>query len=155
MPKVTVDGLDGIQASFEQLARADDETVYTILQAAADVYVPALRDRLEQLLKPLAQRTGQLQAAISVFRRTGDGGPYLLIYPSGGRAKPRKTDRTSTRQGKKSKPADNAAVGFLLEYGTPRMPALHWMERTVEERSGEATAAAQAALDAWVTSLGL
>ena len=148
MPKVTVHGMDGLQTAFEQLARADDETVWTILQAAADVYVPALRDKLEQILKPISQRTGQLQPAISVFRRKDDSGPFLVIYPSGGRTKQKKTDRTSTRQGKHSKPADNAAVGFLLEYGTGRMDALHWMERIVEERSGEATAAAQAALNA-------
>ena len=155
MPKVTVHGMDGLQTAFAQLAMADDETVYSILQAAADVYVPALRDKLQELLKPLGARTGQIQEAIKVFRRKEDGDPILLIYPAGPRSKPRKTDRTSTRQGKHSKPADNATVGFLLEYGTARMPALHWMHNTVEEKASEATAAAQAALEAWVSSLGL
>lgn len=155
MPKISMDGLDGLQASFEQLAQADDETIYTILQAAADVYIPALTERLDQLLHP--GHTGQLQKSIQAFRRAGkeSGEPYLLIYPEGPRRKDRKTDRTSTRQGKKSKTADNATVGFLLEYGTPRMDALHWMEQTIESKAGEAMAAAQAALDRWITSLGL
>ena len=49
----------------------------------------------------------------------------------------------------------NAEVAYVLEYGTPRMAARHWMETANEEASDEVVAAEAAVWDDYLKSMNL
>ena len=98
------------------------------------------------------KRTGQLIESVKAARKKGET-PIVAITPKGKRkgayTGQRKTHGGGTYQG------TNAEVAYVLEYGTPRMAATHWMETTNEEASDEVVAAEAAVWDDYLKSLNL
>ena len=98
------------------------------------------------------KRTGQLIESVKAARKKGES-PIVAITPKGKRkgayTGQRKTHGGGTYQG------TNAEVAYVLEYGTPRMAATHWMETTNEEAGDEVVAAEAAVWDEYLKSLNL
>ncbi len=143
-------GMDELNISLAQLAQTPEETQYSMLEAGAAVLVEKWKEALQNM-----KRTGQLLESIKAKRKKGDA-PIVSVAPQGKRknaytGKRRKHDGSSggTYQG------TNAEVAYVLEYGTPRMAARHWMETANEEASDEVVAAEAAVWDEYLNSLNL
>lgn len=155
MAKFSFNGVDEISADFEQLATLSDDEKLSVLRPAGKL----LKGKyVEKIKSKFTQRTGDLAGSITIEERTGDTGAYLHITPKGkhrgsgtGRRKRRK-GRTGSN-GRYS--GSNAEVAYILEYGSPRIPASHWMEETNEEQADNVAEAQQQAWDDLLTKKGL
>lgn len=147
MPKFMTRGMDELILSLEQLATTPEETQYSILEAGASALIPRWKETLQSM-----KRTGQLIESIKAARKKGET-LIVAITPKGKRkgayTGQRKTHGGGTYQG------TNAEVAYVLEYGTPRMAATHWMETTNEEAGDEVVAAEAAVWDDYLKSLNL
>lgn len=147
MAKFSTRGVDELTLSLEQLAITPEETQYSILEAGASALIPRWKETLQSM-----KRTGQLIESVKAARKKGET-PIVAITPKGKRkgayTGQRKTHGGGTYQG------TNAEVAYVLEYGTPRMAATHWMETTNEEASDEVVAAEAAVWDDYLKSLNL
>lgn len=147
MAKFSTRGVDELTLSLEQLATTPEETQYSILEAGASALIPRWKETLQSM-----KRTGQLIESVKAARKKGET-PIVAITPKGKRkgayTGQRKTHGGGTYQG------TNAEVAYVLEYGTPRMAATHWMETTNEEASDEVVAAEAAVWDDYLKTLNL
>lgn len=94
--------------------------------------------------------------SLTIQKKSDDDGGYAYIYlkgkhPGSGTGKRKRKDGRSN--GKYS--GTNAEVGYILEYGSPRIPAQHWMENSNEEAADEVIAVQQEAWDELLTKKGL
>lgn len=147
MPKFMTRGMDELILSLEQLATTPEETQYSILEAGASALIPRWKETLQSM-----KRTGQLIESIKAARKKGET-LIVAITPKekrkGAYTGQRKTHGGGTYQG------TNAEVAYVLEYGTPRMAATHWMETTNEEAGDEVVAAEAAVWDDYLKTLNL
>lgn len=150
MAKFSFNGIDGIMADFEELANIDDEVKYSILEAGAEVFKKHLQAllRREGHMNPTMP---QLINSITVFRKKQGSEAFVRVYPKGKRKGEKKLGKRmkksgSGRRSSGSYAGTNAEIGYILEYGSPRMPATHWMERGREESEEAVYDAMQ---DAW------
>lgn len=152
MGKFSFNGVDELSASFEQLAQLTDEDKMSVIMPAAELLVERQRQMIERLFK---QRTGDLAKSLSIQKKTGEDGAYAHIYLKG----KHRGSSTGKRKGKRRSnghySGTNAEVGYILEYGSPRIAARHWMENANEEAEDKVVAAEQAAWDDLVTKKGL
>lgn len=152
MAKFNFDGIDYISAKFEQLSQLDDEDKMSVIRPAANL----LRDRhREKILSLFKQRTGSLADSLQIEERSDENGAYAHITPKGkhpksSTGKRRKKGRSSGRYS-----GTNAEVAYILEYGSPRIPASHWMETANEESADEVIATQQASWNDLITKKGL
>lgn len=141
--------LSGLMTSLKKLSEIPDEVVEEMLMAEADVVERAQKKELRAL--GLKHPTGQLEKSITHSRQLKirrDGSRAVYVYPQG--------DRKKKGKGK-AKPATNAEVGFILEYGAPGrgIPPRPWMWTANEKCENRAIRAAQKVYDGWVDEQGL
>ena len=108
----------------------------------------ALRDKYKEKLQSLGLvLTGELADSIDFEDdTTGSNFARFIVKPFGRRKKGTRTRKSRAGpSGRKyakhnrsvaAKAISNEELGYLLEYGTPRIDATHWMQLTNEE-SGE------------------
>lgn len=153
MAKFSFNGVDEISADFEQLATLSDDEKLSVLRPAGKLLKGKF---VEKIKSKFTQRTGDLADSITIEERTGDTGAYLHITPKGkhrGSGTGKRKRKNGRSNGKYS--GTNAEVGFILEYGSPRIPASHWMEETNEEQADNVATAQQQAWDDLLTKKGL
>nr|DAL91781.1 MAG TPA: hypothetical protein [Caudoviricetes sp.] len=150
MARFTFNGIDGIIADFEELAKIDDDTKYSILEAGAEVIRTAQQNVIRRLglMNPTIP---QLINSLTISRRVGKQGGYVQVTPKGKRKNARKHGKRMKKKGDRrvssgSYAGTNTEVGYYLEYGTPRITATHWMETANEEAEADFLTAEQ---DAW------
>lgn len=152
MGKFSFNGVDELSASFEQLSQLSDEDKMSVIMPAAKLLVERQREMIQRLFK---QRTGDLADSLSIQEKSGEDGAYAHIYLKG----KHRGSSTGKRKGKRRSngrySGTNAEVGYILEHGSPRIAARHWMENANEEAEEEVVAAEQAAWDDLVTKKGL
>ena len=147
MAKFTFNGMDEISASFEQLSNISDEDKKSILMPAAEILKVRQMDKIIQMFR---QRTGDLAKSISIELKGSGEDFHAYIFPKGkhrgsSMGKRMKKGRSS---GKYS--GTNAEVAYILNYGSPRISATHWLEYANEDAEAEVIAAEQ---EAWNTLL--
>ena len=153
MAKFSFNGMDELSASFEQLSHLTDEDKMSVIMPAAKLLVERQRQKIKQLFK---QRTGDLADSLTIQEKSDEDGAYAHIYlkgkhrGSGTGKRKRKNGRSNGRYS-----GTNAEVGWILEHGSPRITARHWMESANEEAEDEVISAEQAAWDALMTKKGL
>ncbi len=152
MAKFSFNGVDTLSASFEQLSQLSDADKMGILMPAAKLLVQRQREKIEQLF---TKRTGDLADSLTIRQESGEDGAYAHIYLKG----KHRGSSTGKRKGKRRSngrySGTNAEVGYILEFGSPRIAARHWMETANEEAADDVVAAEQAAWDDLVTQKGL
>ena len=148
MPKFKCNGLDELNLDLSQLALIPDDTKFAMLEAGAAVLTAKWKEVLQSM-----KRSKKLLDSIKAKRKTGDGGPVVLVTPNGTRKSEYRGIRKTKTAGKYKK--TNAEVAYVLEYGTPRMAATHWMETANEEASDSVVAAEAAVWDEHLKSLNL
>lgn len=153
MAKFSFNGVDSLSASFEQLAQLSDQDKMSVIMPAARILLDRQREKIIQLF---TQRSGALANSLTIQEKSDDDGAYAHIYlkgkhPGSGTGKrKRKNGRSNGRYS-----GSNAEVGYILEYGSPRIAATHWMETANEEAEAEVVAAQQEAWDQLLTEKGL
>lgn len=141
-----------------------------ICLAGAEVLMQSLRDHLEATTNdPNESVRGQLAKSIKaeIYESSGS----VIVGPTGkhhGKGTGPKTreagyHRPKTGQGKSHKRKHHGMssavsaqdVGYYLEYGTPRMKAEHWMEKTLIECDDKVLEAMEDAFNDYLNSIGL
>lgn len=146
-------GLDELRLSLKEVAELPTEVVDEMLNAGADVLVPAQRRETAKLGKVGGYRnagqkrdysTGGTERAIKKGRVkiAKNGSRVLYITPAGSR----------TRHGKTTR---NAEVAFLNEFGTRTIHARGFMKAANEQSAGAVEAAEAAVYDKWLQSKNL
>lgn len=143
MAELKINGIDKLIADFEKLAKIDDDTAYTILEAGA----AALRTVQQEVIRRMGLMDPvepQLIHSLQINRKKGKNGVLVRLGPRGkrkGKKKPSKRKKGGTYAN------TNDEVGYVLEYGSPRIKARHWMSTANEEGAETCTAAMQEAWD--------
>lgn len=154
MAKFSINGMDEISASFEQLADLSDRDKLGVIMAGAQVLLQRQKEKIEALF---AQRTGDLANSLTIEEKSDDEGAFAYIYPKGkhrGSSTGKRKRKNGRSNGKYS--GTNAEVAYILEYGSPRIsPGFHWMETANEEAEDESLAAMQAAWNDVLDTKGL
>lgn len=152
MASFSFNGMDELSAGFEQLSKLSDEDKMSVIMPAARLLVERQRQKIQQLFK---QRTGDLADSLTIQEKNDEDGAYAHIYLKG----KHRGSSTGKRKGKRRSngrySGTNAEVGYILEVGSPRIAARHWMENANEEAADEVVAAEQAAWDDLITQKGL
>lgn len=153
MAKFSINGMDEISASFEQLANISDEDKLSVIMPAAQLLLQRQKD---MILSLFTQRTGDLANSLTVEERSDDDGVFAYIFlkgkhrGSGTGKRRRKNGRSNGRYS-----GSNEEIGYILNYGSPRIAATHWMDNANDEAEADVIAAQQAAWDDLVTKKGL
>ena len=106
MGKLTVNGIDALIGDFAALAKLPESVIDGILEAEADVILPAQQQEVQR------QWSGPHSLGISAksIKKTkakkGKDGRYISVYPQGTRKRGKQTTR-------------NAEIAFINEYGAP------------------------------------
>lgn len=156
MMNMRIDGLDRVQASFLQLEQISDDELWAMIEPAATL----LKERMQAVIGRLfRQRSGSLHDSIEVRRKVSKGGAvYGLVGPNDGQhPKATQGKRKPRAQGGRggSYAGTNAEVGWILEYGTSRIPGRHWMETACTEAEEDLLGLLESAWSAWLDASGM
>ena len=152
MAKFKFDGIDYISAQFEQLAQIDDDDKMSVIMPAAEY----LRDKHQEALRTVFRKlSGVLSQSVRIQRKTDENGAYAHIYPKGKHPGSGTGRRRGKRRSNGHYSGTNAEIAYILEYGSPRIAASHWMENANEEAEGEIIALQQEAWNDLLTKKGL
>lgn len=152
MANFTFNGMDELSASFEQAAQLSDEERMSVIMPGAKVLLERQREKIRTLFH---QWTGALADSLTIREKSDDDGAYANIFlkgkhPGSGTGKRRGKRRSNGRYS-----GTNAEVGYILEHGSPRIAATHWMENANEEAEEDVVAAQQEAWNELLTQKGL
>lgn len=152
MAKFSFNGMDEISASFEQLANLTDEDRLSVIMPAAQLLVERQKAKIVELFQ---QRTGDLKDSIKIKVKDDDDGSYAYISPEGKHRGSSTGKRKGKRRSNGKYSGTNGEIGYILNYGSPRISATHWLENANEEAEEEVIAAQQEAWNDLVTKKGL
>lgn len=156
MAKFSFNGMDKISASFEQLAQITDEDKEPVLRAGANVFAEY---QIEKIKAWFIQRSGDLADSITIQIEGAGEDFHAHIYPKGkhkgssiGRRMKKENGR---RRSSGNYSGTNAEVAYILNYGSPRIAATHWLEYANEEAEEEAMEDMEYAWDEVLEAKGL
>ena len=152
MAKFSFNGMDELSASFEDMVQLTDEERMSVIMPGAQVLVERQRGKIQSVFK---QRTGALADSITIREKTDDYGAYANIFLKGKHPGSSTGKRRGKRRSNGKYSGTNAEVGYILEYGSPRIAATHWMENANEEAAAEVVNAQQEAWDELMQKKGL
>lgn len=144
------------------------EDILSILRPAADALKEYYKSTIRRLFK---QHTGDLADSIQT-EEFGLDRPYMdtseasiAVGPKGkhkgsqraARSRKGSASRRYAKHNRTSSATDlsNAELGYLLEYGTSRIPASHWMENANEEIADQISQIIEEECDKLLKSKGL
>lgn len=150
-----VDGLDRLSVSFIALEQLSEDQIWDIIAPAAEKLKAAMQGVIRRMFN---QRSGSLHDSIEAQRRISKGGAVFALVG------PNQAKHPKATQGKRKPRAQgggghfagtNAEVGWILEYGSVRIPARHWMETACTETEEELYQTLEAGWDETITAAGL
>lgn len=152
-----IDGLDRLSVSYASLSQISEDDLWAIIEPAANT----LRDRMQERISGLfRQVSGSLRESIEVRRKLSKGGAvYALVGPNDKKHPKSSTGKRKSRGprggGGGSYAGTNAEVGWILEYGSSRIPAKHWMEQAVTDTEEELLGQLETGFNAYLDAAGL
>lgn len=152
MAKFSFNGMDELSASFEDMNQLSDEERMSVIMPGAEVVAEHQRGKIRSLFK---QRTGALADSITIRQKSDDDGAYANIFLKGKHPGSSTDKRRGKRRSNGKYSGTNAEVGYILEYGSPRIAATHWMENANEDAAAEVASAQQEAWNALMEKKGL
>lgn len=151
-----VDGLDRLSVSFIQLEQLSENQIWDIIAPAAEMLKDAMQSVIRRMFN---QRSGSLHDSIEVQRRISKSGAVFALVG------PNQAPHPKATRGKRKPRAQggggghfagtNAEVGWILEYGSVRIPARHWMETACTETEEQLYQTLEAGWDETITAAGL
>ena len=130
MASFRVNGVEGLDLTYERKAQLSDDDLLRIIRA------------------------GDLADSFKLFERKESGNPFILVSPAG-KHRPNGRGIRDRKSDPKRKGKTNAEVAFVLEYGSPRHNATHFMEECVEASTPEVIAAMEAEFSKLMDERGL
>lgn len=152
MAKFSFNGMDEISASLEQLANLTDEDRLSVIMPAAELLVQRQKEKIVQMFR---QWTGDLADSIKIKVMDDGDGSYAYISPEGKHRGSSTGKRKGKRRSNGKYSGTNGEVAYVLNYGSPRIAATHWMENANEEAEEDVISAQQEAWDELITKKGL
>lgn len=152
MAKFTCNGMDDIIASFEQVAQLTDEDRMSVIMPGAQLLLERQREKIRSLFH---QWTGALADSLTIREMSDDDGAYANIFLKGKHPGSGTGKRRGKRRSNGKYSGTNAEIGYILEYGSPRIAATHWMESANEDAADDVAAAQQEAWNELLTKKGL
>lgn len=135
MAKFTFDGIDSISFLSDDFMELTDGDKLSVIMPAAEFLKEQHSAKIRQVFH---QRSGALARSIGIDVKSDDSGSYAHVWPKGkhpksstGKRFKRGKDGRRRASGKYS--GSNAEIGYILEIGSPRITARHWMESANEE----------------------
>lgn len=151
MARFSVSGIGDMMQSLTAAGRISDEDSWRVVSAGAKVLEQRYVEKLTTLFRVI---TGSLAASVKIQRKS----PTTAILTPSGSHPGSSTGKRRPRTGGKSHGSyqgTNEEVAFILEYGSSRIAARHWMETTNEESGDEVTAAMAEEWNKLLTEKGL
>lgn len=168
MAKMRVNGMDVLDRTYEELSDLGRDAYYRILDAGGEVLKAALTEKIKTIFN---QHTGILASSIQMWHKAFlniDGTVSVLVGPEGkhgDKKTRRRRSRAKTVEGQRNHKhrrenhsvfeSTNAEIAYVLEYGSARITARHWMEETLDENEDAIYEAMAAAWDAILDEKGL
>lgn len=158
MGQFRVNGVDSLDLTFERKAQLSDDDLFRIIRAGAEVMRDRLREKVQTVFR---QHSGDLANSFKLFPRKDNGQPVIYVRPSGSHSPNGRGIRNRRKYLKKQKKTNkeqkktSAEVAYVLEYGSPRHTATHFMEICAEESAPEVTAAMEAEFNRLLDERGL
>lgn len=161
MMNLHIDGLDRLTVSYATLSQISEDELWGIIEPAAQTLKTKMQEVISRLFR---QRTGSLHESIEVNRKLSKSGTvFALVGPNQKKHHGSTTGkRKAKREAKKrrtgtngSYSGTNAEVGWILEYGSARIPAKHWMQTACIEAEEELQQQLEAAWNARLDAAGL
>lgn len=152
-----IDGLDRLSVSYASLSQISEDDLWAIIEPAANT----LKERMQESITGLfRQVSGSLRESIEVRRKLSKSGAvYALVGPNDKKHPKSSTGKRKSRGprggGGGSYAGTNAEVGWILEYGTSRIPAKHWMEQAVTDTEEELLGQLETGFNAYLDAAGL
>lgn len=140
MGKMSVSGIDALTRDLADLAKLPDSVLSAMLEAEADVIVPAQQKAAREMLGGKGYGTGATAASIKKgkTKRERDG-MTITVAPQG-------TNKRGTR---------NAEVAFINEYGKKGQPARPFIRTANERAEKEAVEAGEKVYHAYLDGKNL
>lgn len=145
-------GTDALELTFEKMANLSTDDLLRVIRPGADVLQKRLIDKV---LSIFTQRSGSLAKSFKQKERVWADGASISVLPIGKHLGSSTGKRRGKRRSNGHYDGTNAEVAFILEYGSPRIDATHFMSNTVDESEAEVLAAMEAELDVVLKELGL
>ena len=152
MAKFSFNGMDELSASFEQLAQLSDEERMSVIMPGAQLLLERQREKIRSLFH---QWTGALADSLTIREMSDDDGAYANIFLKGKHPGSGTGKRRGKRRSNGKYSGTNSEIGYILEHGSPRIAATHWMESANEDAADEVAAAQQEAWNELLTKKGL
>ena len=92
---------------------------------------------------------------MTIEEKSDDDGVFAYIFPKGKHRGSSTGKRKGKRRSNGKYSGTNAEVAYILEYGSPRISATHWLENANEEAEGDVIAAQKEAWNDLLTKKGL
>ena len=146
------DGIDTLTDGLDKLGQLSEEEKFDILRPAAELLVEKQKKTIRSLFR---QVSGALADSIVFNLRAEGEGAVAHIFLKGKHPKSSTGKRFKHGRSAGKYSGTNAEVGYILEHGSPRIQATHWMENTNDEAEDDVIAAEQEAWDNIVTKKGL
>ena len=152
-----IDGLDRLSVSYASLSQISEDDLWAIIEPAANTLKERMRESITGLFR---QVSGSLRESIEVRRKLSRGGAvYALVGPNDKKHPKSSTGKRKSRGprggGGGSYAGTNAEVGWILEYGSSRIPARHWMEQAVTSTEEELIGQLETGFNAACEAVGL
>lgn len=151
MAKMSFNGVDAIQASFAELSAMEDEEVLAILRPAAE---RLQRAHKEAIINTFVQRTGELAESIQIEEKRSGANVFYRVLPKGKHSYAW-TGKRNRNKPYKREPKSNAEIAFILEHGSPRIRARHWMENANDQVRDELNQLIEQGWDEYLTGKGV
>lgn len=153
------DGIDYISAQFGEIGKGfTDAEKLSVLAPAAEFLKTAYTETLEFLFRV---RTGVLSGSIAIDYKTSEDGASAYVAPKGKHPgsstgkRMKKVAGTDKRRASGKYSGTNMEIAYILEYGSPRISATHWMENANSEMEDELYARQANAWDELLAEKGL
>lgn len=152
MASFKYNGVDALDLTFEKMANLSGEDLLRIIRPGAAL----LRERLIEKVRTIfTQRSGSLANSFKLKERVWADGAGISVLPTGKHPKSSTGKRRGKRRSNGSYQSTNAEIAFILEYGSPRIGATHFMENTAEASEQEVYNAMDAELTQILRERGL
>lgn len=152
MASFKYNGVDALDLTFDKMANLSNDDLLRIIRPGAELLQKRLVDKV---LAIFAQHSGSLAKSFKLKERVWEDGAGISVYPTGKHPKSSTGKRRGKRRSNGHYEGSNAEVAYILEYGSPRINATHFMEITAEEYEQEVYEAMQEELNNVLSELGL
>ena len=150
MAKFSFNGMDQITASIEQMAQLTEEEKLSIIMPSAQLLLQRQKEKITQVFR---RRTGDLEKSLTL-EPDAPNSKIVLFFK--GKHRGSSTGKRKGKRGSNGKySGTNAEVAYILNYGSPRIRATHWLDNANEEAEEEMIASQQEAWSALLEEKGL